>query len=136
MLKETAPSGPCIPGKIRLFVNVDEKLFSCERVNETDAMCIGNLDKGINYSKALELLNIGSLTSENCKNCWAMCHCIICAKMADAGNCLSKEMKLQYCSRIINSVETNMRSIILMKEIPLYYKNNVNIYSEIQGEKR
>ena len=125
MPHETAPGGPCIPGKTRLFVNVDEQLFPCERVNESEIMCIGNLDDGFNIEKATELLNVGSLTVDECKNCWAMRHCTMCAKMADAGNSLSKETKRKNCSRVIGSAETKLRSMILMKEIPEYYKDLV-----------
>ena len=29
------PSGACVAGATRLFVNVDEKFYPCERVNES-----------------------------------------------------------------------------------------------------
>ncbi len=63
-----APSGPCIPGQLRLFVNVHEQLFPCERVSErSPAMCIGTLDDGFNLENAQKILNVGKLTEESCK---------------------------------------------------------------------
>lgn len=55
-----APSGPCIPGHSRMFVNVYEQLFPCERVSEkSPAMCLGTLDDGIDFEKAHQILKIG-----------------------------------------------------------------------------
>lgn len=115
-----APAGTCIPGQIRLFVNADGDLFPCERVNESDVMKIGTLDTGFDYNKARELLNIGSLTSEECKNCWAIRHCIICAKMADDGKKLSPKIKISNCLKSQNSVMHKLRAMILIREMPEY----------------
>ena len=85
-----APSGPCIPGQLRLFVNVHEQLFPCERVSErSPAMCIGTLDDGFNLENAQKILNVGKLTEESCKNCWCFRYCTLCAKRRTMapGNC-------------------------------------------------
>jgi len=43
-----APSGPCVPGQLRLFVDVSGRLFPCERVSESSpAMCIGRYRKSL-----------------------------------------------------------------------------------------
>lgn len=71
-------NGPCIPAIKRLFVSVDGVFYSCEKVPEYDELSIGNLKDGFNISKILEMMNIGKLTEEKCKRCWAMRFCNIC----------------------------------------------------------
>ena len=115
-----APGGPCIPGQMRLFVNVNGDLFPCERVNETDVMKIGTLKTGFNYEKAQEILNIGSLTPEECRNCWAIKNCSICAKMADDGQKLSPKVKIGNCNMSKNNFINKLRIITLLREIPVY----------------
>jgi len=117
-----APGGPCIPGQLRLFINADGDMFPCERVNESDVMKIGTLDTGFDYKKARALINIGSLTSEECRNCWAIRHCIICAKFADDGHKLSPEVKSCNCPISQNNVIHKLRAMIFLHEIPEYYK--------------
>ena len=56
-------------GLQRLFADVDGKFYPCERVNETsEIMQIGDVDAGINVSKVKELLNVGKITEDSCKN--------------------------------------------------------------------
>ena len=117
-----APGGPCTPGKIRLFINANEEFYPCERVNETQTMCIGSLSKGFDLKNACQILNIGNLTESDCINCWAIRHCTLCAKSADNGSCLSGDYKRRKCSSVITSVEKKLKSIIMMKEIPEYYR--------------
>ena len=124
---QTAPGGPCVPGKNRLFINVDEELYPCERVNETGHMCIGTLDNGFDYKKAAGILNIGSLTTENCKNCWAIRHCNMCAKIIDTGSELSATLKLSYCPNTISLAEKKLRAMILMTEVPVFYKDQIKV---------
>lgn len=91
-------SGPCIPGQLRLFMTTDGNFLPCERVSEqSDAFIIGNLDEGFFMDKVLNILNIGKLTSEDCKNCFAFRHCTVCANMAYHNNTLSKSTKAEAC---------------------------------------
>ncbi len=72
---------PCLPGKARLFVDYKGDFFPCERVNETSScMHLGNLDTGFDMGNTNSILNIGKLTKDECKNCWAFILCTICAK--------------------------------------------------------
>jgi uncharacterized protein len=121
MSNTTAPGGPCVPGKNRLLVNVDEQLFPCERVNENDAMCIGTLDKGLDLNRVEIILNVATLTADKCKNCWAQRHCTLCAKMADEGNQLSAKERESYCSSSISAAENKLQAIILLQEVEKYY---------------
>lgn len=121
------PSGPCIPGQMRLFVNVDGNLFPCERVSETSpVMCIGTLEAGFNIEKAVNLLNVGAITKEACRNCWALRHCSSCAKKADVGKeTLSPQYKLSHCESVRFNAYENIRQLIMLNEIGLYYGEQV-----------
>ncbi len=85
----SAPSGPCIPGKTKLFVDCFGNMYPCEKVNENEAMRIGTLEKGFDLEKVKALLNISSLNANKCKKCWAFSLCNICATKVDIkGECL------------------------------------------------
>lgn len=118
-----APSGPCIPGKRRLFVTVDGEFFPCERVSEVSkVMNIGNLDNGFKVKRADDLLNIGKLTPVECKKCWALTKCNICAKAIEKDGELSAEAKLSLCDNVRGSTEAKLKELILLKECRTIYK--------------
>lgn len=121
-----APSGPCVPGKTRLFVTTDGLLFPCERVNEASYMCIGNIHNGFDYTRIVELLNIGKLTEDKCKNCWAIRLCEVCAKSCDDGRGISADAKKSSCESSRISAERKIRSFVLMSEILNDYKAVAN----------
>jgi len=118
--KEDHHAGPCIPGQIRLFMNTDGDLFPCERVNESsDIMKIGNVDEGFYLDKVEKLLNIGKLTEDSCKNCFAFRNCTVCASMADNGTELSKEVKLSACQNVRYNFEEMLKDACTLKECGL-----------------
>lgn len=78
------PSGPCIPGKQRLMVNVDGIFFPCERISETDTNnTIGDVDKGIDLYRAKTIMNVAKRNENECKNCFAFRYCGLCVKAYD-----------------------------------------------------
>lgn len=112
------PSGPCIAGAARLFVTVDGVFYPCERVNETcDAYMIGNLQDGFYIDKIKKLLNVGELTSEQCKNCWAVEYCNSCASGIDEGDKLCPEKRLVRCSDIKKGCELRMIEYCTLREM-------------------
>lgn len=118
--KKMSHSGPCIPGQRRLFVTVDGDFMPCERVSEASPiMKIGSIKTGIDIKAAEDLLNIVSLTPDECKNCWAIMHCTTCAKFCDNGGAFSKELKLNRCQEVKNSVEHDFRQYLLKRELSL-----------------
>lgn len=127
LLSTDVPSGPCIPGVQRLFVNVDEKLFPCERVSETSsAMCIGTLDEGYDVENCNNILNIGALTEAECAKCWCLRHCTTCIKRADdEGSDISAKIKLSNCSKAKASAIVKLNTHLLIKEVPIYYSNQL-----------
>ena len=92
MGKVNHPSGPCIPGGRRIFVNVKGDIYPCEKVSENcEQERIGNIVTGLDIEKINNLLNIGKLTAEACKNCWAFQHCNMCCNKSEKDNILCKE---------------------------------------------
>lgn len=122
-----APGGPCIPGKLRMFCNVDGDLFPCERVSETSpTMKIGSIYTGFNVEQAKELLNVGALSEKACKDCWSFRYCTTCAKKADVGaDTLSLKQKVSHCNSVRNSAYSKLRNMICMQEIPVYYNKQI-----------
>ena len=110
------PGGPCLAGAHRLFINVDGDFFPCERVSETsEVMKIGNIDTGIDVGKANIINNIGKITEEECKNCWAILTCGMCAAHADDLQQLSKEKRLERCEDLRRDVADMLKDICFLK---------------------
>lgn len=117
MQKEAHPGGPCMPGVQRPFVNAYGKLFPCERVNETcEEMCIGNIYDGFDIDKVKKLLNVGKITEEVCKNCWAFNFCTQCAVTADNGERMTPAVRLEKCNKVRSHVENLFKDFIVLKE--------------------
>ncbi|MDF2611511.1 MAG: bacteriocin maturation radical enzyme [Lachnospiraceae bacterium] len=136
LFEKDAPSGPCITGQLRLFCDVKGCLFPCERVSENSRlMCIGTIDTGFNIDNAKELLNVGELTSDICKNCWCFRYCSLCCKKADSGkDILDTTAKLSYCSESKSSAYHRIMTYLLLKEVNIDYASQVR-YNEHKGAK-
>ncbi|MBQ6476677.1 MAG: Cys-rich peptide radical SAM maturase CcpM [Clostridia bacterium] len=77
-------NGPCIPGVRRLFVTVDGDLFPCQNTSEIqDYFRIGSLKEGFLLDKIEHMLNIGALTKDECRDCWKLRLCSICAQQIE-----------------------------------------------------
>lgn len=112
------PGGPCVPGVQRLFMNVDGNFYPCERVSENSCnMKIGNIDDGFDVEAIRNVLNIGSITESQCKNCWAFRYCSLCAAYADTSDEFSAEKKLKNCARVRHSTEELMKDYCTLKEL-------------------
>jgi uncharacterized protein len=127
LMDTDAPAGPCIPGQLRAFVDVDGTLFPCERVSEiSSAMQIGDIFDGFKVHKASDILNVGQLTSEACRNCWCFRYCNQCAKRAlGLDGLLSAEARLNHCADTRNQAYHKIALYLLMKETPIFYKNQI-----------
>ncbi|AUM96123.1 TPA: Cys-rich peptide radical SAM maturase CcpM [Clostridium botulinum] len=109
--------GPCIPGVTRLFVTVDGKFFPCEKVNEkSKVMQIGNISDGFDIEKIRNLMNVGKLTENKCKKCWAFRYCFLCSAFADDNTKLSKEKKTSRCTEVRASVDNMFKTYCTLKE--------------------
>lgn len=120
-----APGGPCIPGKSRLMVTVDGRLYPCERVIENEGNCIGNLESGLDIEKAQLIMNIGSITEDICRNCWAMRLCTACIKQFDYTREDAAIEKTRLCKSIRASAWEEIRGMLLFYEFETYYKKRM-----------
>ncbi|MGI6048506.1 MAG: radical SAM protein [Petrimonas sp.] len=118
LAETSAPSGTCIPGQSKLFVNVFGICYPCERVSETsEVMQIGNIYDGFDLDKVNAILNLGQLTEDTCRDCWCFTNCKICAHGVDNGVELSGELKLSQCDAVKFDVENELRFEIMKEEI-------------------
>ena len=117
-----APSGPCVPGKTRLFITSDGDFFPCERVNEVDFLKIGSLSNGFDYDKVEELLNIGKVSPDRCSSCWAFSLCSICVKRVEDGGSLSPEKKEMACKSVKQQAYEKLLHKILLFESNIHNK--------------
>lgn len=118
--EEEHHSGPCVPGQLRLFINTDGEFYPCEKVSEkSKVMNIGNLEEGFYFEKIKYLLNIGRLTEEECKHCYAIRNCDLCAIAADTGSeneeKLSRKMKLVACDHTRKKFDDRLKDICALQ---------------------
>ena len=107
-------NGPCIPGIKRLFIDTEGLMYPCERIVEHKCLSIGNIYNGVDISKVINFMNIGKLSEQDCKSCWAMRFCDLCiANCNDVNkNCLSTEQKKQACYYVKQRTLKLMRKYI------------------------
>ena len=89
-----------MPGILRLFVRYDGSFFPCERVNENlDYYQIGSVDDGFYLDRMKNLLNLGKLTEEECKECWNLRNCLMCSNQIEfhGNDRPCKKDKLEVC---------------------------------------
>lgn len=110
--------GPCIAGTRRLFVSIKGVFYPCERVSEeSELMKIGNIEDGVDLNKVKSIINIGELTENKCKSCWALLNCKICAAATDELSHFSREKKLKRCEVEKRNMLSLMKDICMLKEI-------------------
>lgn len=115
--KYAHPAGPCLIGANKFFVNTDGEFYPCERVDESiECTRIGNLDDGLDIEKIKMLLNIGKLTEDECKKCWAFQFCSQCLRSAVEGDHLSKSKRLSKCNLSRYNAEQSLMDYIVLKE--------------------
>ncbi|KUO77166.1 MAG: hypothetical protein APF77_01745 [Clostridia bacterium BRH_c25] len=109
--------GPCVPAIKKLFMDINGVFYPCERVSElSEPMKIGNVYEGLDIGKMRNILNIGKLTENACKNCWAYRFCYLCAVQADNLTELSAEKKLSNCKKVRLHVEEDFKDYCMLME--------------------
>lgn len=126
--KKTHHGGPCIPAVRRLFVEINGAFFPCERVSERDEqMCIGSLDKGLDYDRMYFFLNHGQMIQDRCLSCWNLRTCVFClAEISKENHKLTEEMLFQVCEKSKNRTLTLLYRLSIL--IELGYKGNENLH--------
>ena len=111
------PSGPCLPGVLRPFVDIAGNIFPCERVGEgSELMKIGHIDTGYDIDKADAVLNVGRLTEAECKKCWNFLHCGLCVSACEGEKEFSRERRLKNCKISMNNTLNSLKIICLLLE--------------------
>jgi len=114
------PSGPCVPGSLRLFVDVFGKFFPCERVCEAENVCcMGDMENGLDEEKGRSFLNIGSLTEEQCLNCWAAGFCMSCLDQSNDGKKLNSDSRLSWCKDVKGMTDEKLIKYCVVKELEI-----------------
>ena len=109
--------GTCIPGVRKLFVTVDGRFYSCERVSESSqAGHIGDIDNGIDEDKALSILNIEKISSERCRNCWGYHFCNLCVARADDGQQMTDCKLCKECGDCKAGIEGYLKDYVVLHE--------------------
>lgn len=117
-IEKIHPGGPCIPGVNKLFMNVDGTFYPCERINEdSESTKIGDIYNGFDIEKAEKILNVGKLTEDKCKNCWAFRHCYLCIAYCDTPDGISKDKRASRCPEVRSSVENMFKDYLALKEL-------------------
>lgn len=109
-------NGPCVPGGRRLFVTVDGSFYPCEKVPEEPVMKIGDISNGIDIDACKKLLNIGKVSEEACKKCWALRICDQCASRCVENGTLSRGKKLCQCVKSKKIALEKLKVISMLKE--------------------
>lgn len=109
-------AGPCLAGSTKVFCSIDGKLFPCEKITECEWSTIGNLNDGYDYDKIFELTNICKLNENECKHCWAIRFCKICAAQCCNGPCEDiKTAKRYMCESIKQNADQGLKKYIDLK---------------------
>ncbi len=117
-LGDVAPAnGICMPGVRRLFVSVKGMFYPCERIGESNAFCIGNVEKGIDFEKLKKLITTYIKGSEEeCLNCWAVRLCGLCYVSVKKGHFINFKRKKEYCEIRRKILETAFKTYATIME--------------------
>lgn len=108
-------AGICIPGATRIFVNAEGNFFPCEKVDEcSNTYKIGDYLNGIDIMKVSRLLEIGKLTEEKCKNCWAIRFCTMCVAKIDIDH-FKDEIVNTYCEAVRRQVDKLLKTYVILE---------------------
>ena len=73
-------SGPCVPSSKKIHVDSRGFIYPCEKLIDSFSNTIGDIDHGIDDDKVNNILNIGKMTEDTCRSCFAMRFCNICVQ--------------------------------------------------------
>lgn len=90
-------NGPCIPLE-RILIDIQGNINMCEKI---EFLRIGDIFNGFDLKLLNDYVNIGKISEQECKTCWAMRFCNICVMHCIdlKSHTLSRERKLSNCSR-------------------------------------
>lgn len=121
-----SPGGQCLPGIQRFFVTVEGKFFPCERVDEeSNDLCIGNLEEGFNLENAKRILNIAKITEKECRECWCYKMCSQCVAKAGESGKIEAANRLRWCNQSRQNAEEYIKNYIVLKKLGCKFEEGV-----------
>ncbi|AEY66672.1 Cys-rich peptide radical SAM maturase CcpM [Clostridium sp. BNL1100] len=110
-------SGPCMAGAMRMFVNVEGTIYPCEKAVETsEVLMLGKLETGTEADKVAKVMNIGKLSEKDCKNCWGINWCSLCAMYAIKDGKFDLATKKSNCINSLIEAEDKLLTFCFLKE--------------------
>lgn len=109
------PSGPCLPGLTRTFIQSDGTIYPCEKVNNGKSYySIGDIVNGFDYTKLTKLINMYRRIGNRCASCWAINKCKKCWTTITEDDCEVQKRK------VINNLVSSME---IYENFPLAIEN-------------
>lgn len=122
--KKGHPSGPCVAGAKKTFIDTEGNIYSCEKIPELEEMSLGNIDTGFLIDKVKNMINIAQITDQQCMNCWAFIFCFSCVVSCIDEDGISAEKRLGKCNRVKRAVLENLMNIVRLQG----YGYSFNVY--------
>ena len=105
------PTGACIPGCAKLFVDAFGELHTCEKINTS--FSIGNVNTGVMYEKVHKMCNeyAKSVTSD-CERCECIHFCNVCFANAAKTNRFDSKAECQSTKKSFKTILMDYFSIL------------------------
>ena len=115
--EEMFPSGPCLPGLDKVFVDTEGNLHLCEKINWN--FPIGHVDEGLDTARIFQLIEGYLRCADGCKGCWAFRLCDDCFLSCVKGRNFSREKKQAFCKVERKRLKSDMRDYLrVLQENP------------------
>lgn len=135
LIESTYLHGNCIPGQRRIYLTVDGKFRTCERVG--NILELGDIDKGYDFSRVYQkfFVDYADYFKNICKNCWGQSMCSVCYESTMDENGIKNKVEDTICSSskrvILDALKNYYRA---MEEEPDLVEEYINKYAKIQDE--
>jgi uncharacterized protein len=107
--KPYVPTGQCLPGGYKLYVDANGFMHLCERIDESAA--IGHVDTGIDPSLVTKVLGpFYEDALETCKNCYGLRLCGVCLATTISKGKFSKDKKKETCDAALRRLRKELVS--------------------------
>lgn len=97
-------------------MTVDGEFYPCEKLPEINALNIGTVEEGFDIEKVRNLMNIGKLTEERCKGCWAFQFCDLCAAACLTEEGISGDYREYACGDVRRHARDMLRDVCILME--------------------
>lgn len=103
------PVSTCIPGMVKIHVTAEGRIFPCEKVPESDNLCIGNVHDGLWYDAICDMYSdFLKIKQSKCTKCIIRHLCKSCYKDISNISCPEKiEDTKQLISEFIDMYSDN-----------------------------